>query len=131
MQPKGAKPGMRPGSCRGKAHKPEHLGYAGRRVLVSRKWSGKTLTEHKQDRRAWVLEQLGLSATDDQAAPVDPARYIWHPVTSADKGVPPRAKRLIDELAKRHQWRAALEQAQARAEGRPIEELPATEQRAA
>jgi hypothetical protein len=40
---------MIPG-CRGKAHKPEHLGYAGRRVLVSRKWSNKTLTEHKQDR---------------------------------------------------------------------------------
>ncbi|MEV7968719.1 replication initiator [Sphaerisporangium sp. NPDC088356] len=28
VQPKGAKAGMWPGSCRSKAHKPEHLGYA-------------------------------------------------------------------------------------------------------
>jgi hypothetical protein len=34
---------MTPGRCKGKAHKPEHLGIAGRRVLVSRKWSNKTL----------------------------------------------------------------------------------------
>lgn len=47
VQPKGAKEGMTPGRCRSKAHKPEHLGYAGRRVLVSRKWSNKTLAEHK------------------------------------------------------------------------------------
>jgi hypothetical protein len=120
VQPKDAKPGMRPGSCRGKAHKPEHLGYAGRRVLVSRKWSGKTLAEHKQDRRAWVLEQLGLSATDDRGTAVDPYRYVWRPVGSADRGVPPRAKRLLDELAKRHQWRAALQRVQARADGTPI-----------
>ncbi|GAA3421729.1 hypothetical protein GCM10018952_69370 [Streptosporangium vulgare] len=36
---------MLPGRCKGKAHKAEHLGYAGRRVLVSRKWSNKTLRE--------------------------------------------------------------------------------------
>lgn len=52
---------MRPGYCNGKAHKPEHLGYAGRRVQVSRKWCGKTLTDPKHDRRAF-------SATDQQAA---------------------------------------------------------------
>jgi hypothetical protein len=28
--------------------------YGGRRVLVSRKWSGKTLADHKADRRAWT-----------------------------------------------------------------------------
>ncbi|PRX45841.1 hypothetical protein B0I32_1464 [Nonomuraea fuscirosea] len=50
VQPKGAKAGMAPGRCRSKAHKPEHLGYAGRRVLVSRKWSNKTLAEHARSR---------------------------------------------------------------------------------
>ena len=35
--------GLVPGRCKGKAHDADHLGYAGRRVLVSRKWSGKTL----------------------------------------------------------------------------------------
>ena len=43
IQPKGARPGLVPGACKGKAHDREHLGYAGRRVLTSRKWSGKTL----------------------------------------------------------------------------------------
>src|SRR6185437_11898851 len=45
IQPKNPKPGMRPGACKGKAHRREYLGYAGRRVLVSRKWSGKTLAD--------------------------------------------------------------------------------------
>ena len=71
VQPKDAKPGMRPGCCRGKAHRPEHLGYAGRRVLVSRKWSGKTLGDHRADRRAWVLQLLGN--TDKRP---DPGRYV-------------------------------------------------------
>ena len=43
IQPKGARHSLTPGRCKGKAHKPEHLGIAGRRVLVSRKWSNKTL----------------------------------------------------------------------------------------
>ena len=41
IQPKNARPGLIPGCCKGKAHRREYLGYAGRRVLVSRKWSGK------------------------------------------------------------------------------------------
>ena len=61
------------GLCKGKAHDADHLGYAGRRVLVSRKWSGKTLADHRADRQQWLLETLGVSATD-------PARYAWEPV---------------------------------------------------
>ena len=52
IQPKNPRPGLRPGHCKGKAHRREHLGYAGRRVLVSRKWSGKTLADHRADRKA-------------------------------------------------------------------------------
>jgi hypothetical protein len=96
VQPKGAKRGMAPGRCRSKAHKPEHLGYAGRRVLVSRKWSNKTLTEHKHDRRAWVLEALGL---DDQAD-ADPGRYTWRPVPQGDANVPPLALRLLRQVSR-------------------------------
>src|SRR5690606_15350570 len=90
IQPKNAKPGMIPGRCRGKAHTPDHLGYAGRRVLVSRKWSNKTLTEHKHDRRAFVLNLLGL--TEEQAA--DPHRYLWRIPSPGDPDVPPRHARL-------------------------------------
>ena len=43
IQPQGVRHSMAPGRCKGKAHQPEHLGIAGRRVLVSRKWSNKSL----------------------------------------------------------------------------------------
>ncbi|MFS1304250.1 replication initiator [Streptosporangium longisporum] len=121
IQPKGAKAGMLPGRCRGKAHKAEHLGYAGRRVLVSRKWSNKTLREHKQDRRAWVLDMLGLP--DDTVT--DPHRYVWRPVSSKDPNRTPLAKRLLREVANRRRTRARLIELQARADGRPIEDLSA------
>ncbi len=119
VQPKGAKPGMQPGRCRGKAHKPDHLGYAGRRILVSRKWSNKTLAEHKQDRRTWVLEALGQT---DQ--PTDPHRYIWKPVPAGDANVPPLAVRLLRTVAERQRWRAHLRELEARAAG---QDLSATE----
>jgi hypothetical protein len=44
IQPHGARHSMTPGRCKGNGHKPEHLGIAGRRVLVSRKWSTKPWT---------------------------------------------------------------------------------------
>ncbi len=73
IQPKNPKPGMRPGACKGKAHRREYLGYAGRRVLVSRKWSGKTLADHRADRKNWLTETLGLPATDPTATPGNPS----------------------------------------------------------
>ncbi|WP_328808895.1 replication initiator [Nonomuraea montanisoli] len=112
IQPKGAKAGMTPGQCRSKAHKPDHLGYAGRRVLVSRKWSNKTLAEHRQDRRTWVLEALGQSNE-----PTDPHRYIWKPVPAGDANVPPLAMRLLRSVAERQRWRTHMAQLQAQADG--------------
>ena len=38
IQPKDVRPGLVPGRCKGKAHDADHLGYAGRGVLVSCKW---------------------------------------------------------------------------------------------
>ncbi|PRX46339.1 hypothetical protein B0I32_14528 [Nonomuraea fuscirosea] len=116
IQPKSAKAGMLPGRCRGKAHKAEHLGYAGRRILVSRKWSNKTLREHKADRRAWVLDMLGLS---DETV-TDPHRYVWRPVSSKDPNRTPLAKRLLREVANRRRTRARLIELQARADGHPV-----------
>nr|WP_236004042.1 helitron helicase-like domain-containing protein [Nonomuraea antri] len=107
VQPKNAKSGMTPGRCRSKAHRPDHLGHGGRRVLVSRKWSNKTLAEHKQDRRTWVLEALGQA---DQ--PTDPHRYVWKPVPAGDANLPPLAVRLLRSVAERQRWRAHLAQLQ-------------------
>ena len=110
VQPKNPKPGMRPGACKGKAHRREYLGYAGRRVLVSRKWSGKTLADHRADRKNWLMQTLGLSATD-------PTRYAWEPVNPGDQDHMPTARRLLHVVADRIRWQQALDEARRRAQG--------------
>src|SRR5271166_585883 len=108
IQPKNARPGLVPGSCKGKAHDADHLGYAGRRVLVSRKWSGKTLADHRADRRDWLLSTLGVSATD-------PARYAWEPVAPGDPDHMEHTRLLLHAVADRARWQAALAEARRRA----------------
>jgi hypothetical protein len=116
VQPRNPREGLRPGRCTGKAHRREYLGYAGRRVLVSRKWSGKTLADHRADRKAWLMETLGLSAAD-------PSRYTWEPVAPGDPDHMPPARRLLHVLADRKHWHAALTEARRRAAGE-LAEVP-------
>jgi len=118
IQPKNPKAGLIPGACKGKAHRPEHLGYSGRRVLASRKWSGKTLADHRGDRKAWLTESLGLEAPD-------PARYTWHVVTPSDPDYLPPDKRLLHVVAERNRWQAALTEARRKAR-EPDGDLSAT-----
>jgi len=108
IQPKNPRPGLRPGACKGKAHRPEHLGYAGRRVLTSRKWSGKTLQDHRGDRKAWLIQMLGLE-------PPDPDRYTWHVVNPSDRDYLLPDKRLLHVVADRQRWQQALDEARRRA----------------
>jgi hypothetical protein len=119
VQPRNPREGLRPGHCAGKAHRREYLGYAGRRVLVSRKWSGKTLADHRADRKAWLLATLGLSATD-------PTRYAWEPVTPSDRDHMPPAQRLLHVVADRQRWHSALILARARASGQRSPDLSTT-----
>src|SRR4030095_12586713 len=58
VQPEGAKKNLIPGACRGKGHQRASLGYTGRRCLVSRNWSNKTLTDHRLDGRDWEPHRL-------------------------------------------------------------------------
>jgi hypothetical protein len=51
IQPQGTNSKTIPGRCKGRAHRRTTLGLPGRRVLVSRKWSGKTLVDHRADRK--------------------------------------------------------------------------------
>jgi hypothetical protein len=110
VQPKNSRPGLQPGRCKGKAHRPEHLGYAGRRVLNSRKWSGKTLADHCGDRKAEPLETLGM---DEEP---DPARYAWHVVIPSDPDRMPYDRRLLHVIAERTRLRTALDDARRRCE---------------
>jgi len=119
VQPKNPREGLRPGRCKGRAHRREHLGYAGRRVLVSRKWSGKSLADHRADRKAWLLQTLGISDTD-------PRRYTWEPVTPGDPDHMSRARRLLHAVADRIQWQSALDRARREAAGNSPPNLSAT-----
>jgi hypothetical protein len=119
IQPRNPREGMRPGRCAGKAHRREYLGYAGRRVLVSRKWSGKTLADHRADRKTWLLQTLGITEPD-------PGRYTWEPVSPGDPDHMPPTQRLLHVVADRQKWHAALTEARARASGQASPSLSAT-----
>jgi hypothetical protein len=112
ITPKSPREGLVPGACKGKAHDPAHLGYAGRRVLVSRKWSGKTLADHRGDRRRWLMDTLGLSATPDTG------RCQWERVTPHDSDYLPPSRRLVRVVAERMRWKQALDQARRLAQER-------------
>jgi Replication initiator protein, pSAM2 len=79
IQPAAAQAGMVPGHCKHKAHDRANLGLGGRRVLVSRKWTGKTLAAHKADRVAVVRQAL-------EAAGIDPDDHDEMAVVGTDGG---------------------------------------------
>ncbi|MEV5825213.1 replication initiator [Spirillospora sp. NPDC052242] len=122
VQPKNPRPGLTPGFCKGKAHRREHLGYGGRRVLVSRKWSGKTLADHKADRKAWALARLA-EAGIPVANPTDPAApYVWERAGPGDPDVRPVEQRLLLLINERAERRRQLDAATQN----PTPELSAT-----
>ena len=93
-------------------------------MLVSRKWSGKTLADHRADRKQWLMTTLGISATD-------PDRFTWEPVAPGDPDYMPHARRLLHVVADRIAWKQALDEARRRAAGQPDPDLSATEREAA
>jgi hypothetical protein len=109
VTPKNPRPGLVPGQCNGKAHRAEHLGYAGRRVLVSRKWSGKTLADHRAARKAWLTAMLDLPATE-------PGRYRWERVHSGEPDAMTPTRKLLHVLSERTQWQSALSEARRRSQ---------------
>ncbi|MGO4360896.1 replication initiator [Terrabacter sp. RAF57] len=89
IQPKDPGPGLVPGACPSKAHDRDNLGLGGRRVLVSRHWSGKTLTQHKADRAVVVravLTEAGIDAPEADRLAADVLhddglpRFVWEDV---------------------------------------------------
>lgn len=133
IQPRHAGPGLIPGWCLSKGHDREHLGLGGRRVLVSRKWSGKTLGMHKADRAAVVreaLESAGIEvdAADRMAASVADVdgqpRYEWATIVH---GSAVTAEVIMQGILERRKWRKQYEEAQAiiHGVGPPVDSLSA------
>jgi hypothetical protein len=117
VQPLGVTSKTVPGHCKGRAHRRTTLGLPGRRVLVSRRWSGKTLADHRADRKAFVAE--ALAAVGVVKAEPDPSRLIWRKVAPTDQNVPPRAHLLMHAVAERISWRAEYDRAMLAANGAP------------
>jgi hypothetical protein len=123
-----------PGQCRGKVHRRQTLGFTGRRVLVSRQWANKTLTDIRADNRAWVRALLAVGAenADGDATPPpaetqgdDPGRYFYEVAREGDPDVPPARVRIMRAIAARNRWRNELDAARRRRD-----ELSATDQAA-
>ncbi|GAA4200638.1 hypothetical protein GCM10022220_05390 [Actinocatenispora rupis] len=114
VQPKSAKATLRAGRCKGKVHQRRTLGFTGRRVLVSRQWSNKTLADHRTDRKAWVRALLALSASgnDGQAVTANEGqadgadRYEYELASRDDPDVPPPHVHFLRKIAERQQWQA-------------------------
>lgn len=126
IQPEDAEPGLVPGECDRPAHDPANLGHGGRRVLVSRKWSGKRLTEHRADRAEVVRQALQAAGMDMPAQDRCSAaqrrddgqpRYLWEPVDARSDGNDPLTWRELVQAAirERLRWQAEYHAAQLRA----------------
>ena len=125
VQPKSAQGGMVPGHCTGKAHDRANLGLGGRRVLVSRKWSGKTLAGHKADRAAVVraaLEEAGIDPDDHDELAVTgtDGQWSWEVLPRSRVDERTYAAAIAEAIATRTRWRTEYEAAKAaRAGPRP------------
>jgi 8-oxo-dGTP pyrophosphatase MutT (NUDIX family) len=118
VQPKDAAPGMVPGHCKHKAHDRANLGLGGRRVLVSRKWSGKTLANHQADRAAVVraaFEEAGIDPDDHDELAVAGTNGLWSwellGRTRVDEATYIAA--VAQAIATRERWHAQYEAAKA------------------
>lgn len=130
IQPKGARLSTKPGQCKSKAHKPEHLGIAGRRVLVSRKWSNKSLKDHRAERAEFVRQLLDRAGVKP-SYPVDDGPFAWERPTPGDTDVPPRQVLLLHAINQRQRWRADYDAALLAAGDPPEYNRSATESEAA
>ena len=124
IQPDKAKPGLVPGRCTGKVHQHRTLGFTGRRVLISRQWSGKTLADHRADNLAWVRAILTGALADDEdqalthgqptAGPpdtVERGRYRYQLARPDDADVLPLQRRILAAISARQQWQRQLDRA--------------------
>jgi replication initiator protein RepSA len=125
IQPEDAEPGLVPGECEHKAHQRQNLGCGGRRVLVSRYWTGKTLDHHRAERRA-VVEQVLRSAgvdieeSDRCSATATTAdgkpRYLWVPLNPTETPLPAYREAVLSAIEERRRWREEYEAAKAQVE---------------
>jgi hypothetical protein len=109
---------MVPGHCPHKAHDRDNLGVGGRRVLVSRKWTGKTLTAHRADRAAVVpaaLDEAGIDPDDHDELAIagSDGRWAWELLGRARVDPHTYADAIAQAITTRQRWRPDYERAKA------------------
>lgn len=137
IQPKDPGPGLVPGRCPSPAHDRDNLGLGGRRVLVSRHWSGKTLAQHRADRAAVVRQTLieaGLNPTDAERMAADTKqadgnpRYVWETLDLDDHRDLTYRSIITRSVTQAKTWRTQYDEAKRVAQQRngPVETHSAT-----
>ena len=81
-------------------------------------WSlGKSLADHKADRKAFVRDMLASVGIEKPEQ--DTSRLVWRKLAPGDRNVPPRAHLLMRAIAERITWRAEYDRALLAAQGPP------------
>lgn len=107
--PSGATGKTVPGSCKGRAHRRSTLGLPGRRVLVSRKWTGKTLPDHQADRAEFVRQLLAEAGVNRE--PQYRGATLVYRCRADDQRAPRRDELIMRAVAQRIAWRAEYDMA--------------------
>ena len=107
--PEGANAKTVAGQCKGKAHRRSTLALPGRRVLVSRKWSGRTLPDHRAEREEFVRQLLADAGIDKPAPNAD--RVLIYRLEPGDPTVPTRDELIMRAVAQRITWRTEYDKA--------------------
>jgi hypothetical protein len=98
-------------------------------VLVSRKWSNKTLDDHRAERGEFVrqlLEQAGIQPIHA----VQDGPYRWERLAPNDPDIPARPVLLLRAVAERQRWKAEYTAAQLATSGSPPDDCSATKEAA-
>ncbi len=120
VQPRNAHGEMTPGACPKQAHTRENLGLGGRRVLVSRNWTGKTLSHHRADRAAVVREVLAAAGVDvpdvDRCSATATRadgmpRFEWERIDATHQDFWTRKQALLASIEERLRWRGQYQRA--------------------
>jgi hypothetical protein len=135
VQPDRARAEQRAGRCSARVHSMDSLGVKGRRVLVSRDWSGKTLADYRYDQAKWRREllrhvpDLGYELDEEMVARIEaartgggPAPWVWEMVRPGDPGVPDLARRLYRKIDMFERLKAA-NQARLGTDGGPPDDV--------
>lgn len=120
IAPKNPGPHLTPGQCTAKAHDRHHLGLGGRRVHVSRQWTGKTLAEHAADRAEvvrQVLADAGIDTSDRHRCsattpgPDGNPRFVWTRIAHHDQDALTYHEAIAAAISERASWREQYEHA--------------------